>query len=158
MSATARETLIQRITGIVQRAAEREGIEVWAVDLLGSGSARVLRIYIDKPDGVTHADCELISSQVGTALDAEGLMPGDRYQLEVSSPGVERKLLKPEHFQRFKGHKALIALREPRDNRRRWEGVLAGLEDGCVVLQVAEGQSIRARMEEIEKANLKFDW
>lgn len=158
MPGTARETMIERITEIARRAAAREGIEVWDVELSGSGRARVLRIYIDRPEGVTHADCELISTQVGTVLDVENVMPGERYHLEVSSPGVERKLLRPEHFERYKGSKALITLREPIDNRRRWEGILGGLDSGCVILETAAGQTIRARMDEIEKANLKFEW
>lgn len=158
MPGTARETLIERITEIARRAAAREGIEVWDVELAGSGRARVVRIYIDRPEGVTHADCELISTQVGTVLDVENVMPGDRYHLEVSSPGVERKLLRPEHFERYKGSKALITLREPVGNRRRWEGILSGLDSGCVILETAAGETIRARMDEIEKANLKFEW
>ena len=66
-----------------------------------------MRISIDKPDGVTHADCELISQQVGTILDVEDVVPG-HYTLEVSSPGVERKLLKPKDYKRFQGKKAKI--------------------------------------------------
>ncbi|MBI4892505.1 MAG: ribosome maturation factor RimP [Acidobacteria bacterium] len=158
MSGTARQSLIEKITEIATRAAAREGIEVWNIELAGSGRARVLRIYIDKPEGVSHADCELISNQVGTVLDVENVMPGERYQLEVSSPGVERKLLRPEHYQRFQGQKALITLREPLENRRRWEGTLGGFDSGCVILETPEGQTIRPRMEEIEKANLKFEW
>ena len=158
MASTARESLVERITEIARRAAAREGIEVWEVELAGSGRARVLRIYIDKPEGVTHADCELMSQQVGTVLDVEQVIPGERYHLEVSSPGVERKLLCPEHFTRYTGKKARIALREPLENQRRWEGVLAGIEDDCVVLETASGKIIRARMDAIEKANLKFEW
>ncbi len=158
MPGTARETLIEKITEIAHRAAAREGIEVWDVELAGSGRARVLRIFIDRPEGVSHADCELISTQVGAILDVEEVMPGERYHLEVSSPGVERKLLRPEHFERFKGSKALLTLREPVDNRRRWEGTLAGLDSGCVILETPTGQTLRPRLEEIEKANLKFEW
>jgi len=158
MANTARETLIERITEIANRAAAREGLEVWDVELLGSGRARVLRIFIDKPEGVTHNDCELMSQQVGTVLDVEGVIPGEGYHLEVSSPGVERKLLRPDHFTRYAGKKARIALKEPVENQRRWDGVLAGMEDGCVVLETDSGKIIRARMDAIEKANLKFEW
>jgi ribosome maturation factor RimP len=158
MPGTARQSLLERISEIARRAAAREGIELWDVELAGSGRGRVLRIYIDKPEGVSLADCELISTQIGTVLDVENVMPGERYQLEVSSPGVERKLLRPEHFQRFQGQKAIITLREPRDNRRRWDGVLGGFDSGCVILETPTGQTIRARMDEIEKANLKFEW
>lgn len=151
-------TLQERITAIAERAAAREGLEVWNVDVLGAGRSRLIRIYIDKPDGVTLDDCELMSQQVGTVLDVEDIVPDNRYHLEVSSPGVERRLFKPEHFARFAGQKARIALREPFENQRRWEGVLAGVEEGMILLETATGASVRFRMDQIEKANLKFEW
>jgi ribosome maturation factor RimP len=151
-------TLHERITAIAERAAAREGLEVWNVDVLGAGRSRLVRIYIDKPDGVTLADCELMSQQVGTVLDVEDVVPDQRYHLEVSSPGIERRLLKTEHFARFAGQKARIALREPFENQRRWEGVLAGVEEGMILLETANGTSLRFRLDQIEKANLKFEW
>ncbi len=151
-------TLQERITAIAERAAAREGLEVWNVDVLGAGRSRLVRIYIDKPAGVTLDDCELMSQQVGTVLDVEDVVPDNRYHLEVSSPGVERRLFKPEHFARFSGHKARIALREPFENQRRWEGVLAGMEQDIVLLETAAGTILRFRMDQIEKANLKFEW
>jgi ribosome maturation factor RimP len=151
-------TLQERITAIAERAAAREGLEVWNVDVLGAGRSRLVRIFIDKPDGVTLADCELMSQQVGTVLDVEDVVPDQRYHLEVSSPGVERRLFKPEHFARFAGQKARIALREPFENQRRWEGILAGVEEGMILLETANGASMRFSMDQIEKANLKFEW
>lgn len=158
MPSAARESLIQRVAGIAERAARREGILVWDVELAGSGRRRVLRIYIDKPGGVTLEDCERISQQVGTVLDAEDVVPGESYQLEVSSPGVERRLSKPSHFLHCLGQKARLQLKEPADGQRRWEGVLRGVEEGCVVLETVSGNTIRVRMELIEKANLQFEW
>ena len=158
MTETAPLTLQERITAIAERAAAREGLEVWNVDVLGTGRSRLIRIYIDKPDGVTLGDCELISQQVGTVLDVEDVVPDNRYHLEVSSPGIERRLYRPEHFARFAGQKARIALREPIENQRRWEGVLAGVEEGTILLETANGVSLRFRMDQIEKANLKFEW
>ena len=151
-------TLQERITAIAERAAAREGLEVWNVDVLGAGRSRLVRIFIDKPDGVTLADCELMSQQVGTVLDVEDIVPDQHYHLEVSSPGVERRLFRPEHFVRFAGHKARVALREPIENQRRWEGLLAGVEEGMILLEAANGATMRFRMEQIEKANLKFEW
>jgi ribosome maturation factor RimP len=158
MTETAPLTLQERISAIAERAAAREGLEVWNVDVLGAGRSRLIRIYIDKPDGVTLDDCELVSQQVGTVLDVEDIVPDNRYHLEVSSPGVERRLFKPEHYARFAGHKARIALREPFENQRRWEGVLAGVEEGMILLETANGASLRFRLDQIEKANLKFEW
>jgi ribosome maturation factor RimP len=151
-------TLQERITAIAERAAAREGLEVWNVDVLGAGRSRLVRIFIDKPGGVTLDDCELMSQQVGTVLDVEDIVPDQRYQLEVSSPGVERRLFKPEHFARFAGQKARIALREPYESQRRWEGVLAGVEEGMILLDTANGTSLRFSLDQIEKANLKFEW
>jgi ribosome maturation factor RimP len=151
-------TLQERITAIAERAAAREGLEVWNVDVLGAGRSRLVRIFIDKPDGVTLADCELMSQQVGTVLDVEDVVPDQHYHLEVSSPGVERRLFKPEHFARFAGQKARIALREPFENQRRWEGILAGVEEGMILLETANGTSMRFSLDQIEKANLKFEW
>jgi ribosome maturation factor RimP len=151
-------TLQERITAIAERAAAREGLEVWNVDVLGAGRSRLVRIFIDKPDGVTLADCELMSQQVGTVLDVEDVVPDQHYHLEVSSPGVERRLFKPEHFARFAGQKARIALREPFENQRRWEGILAGVEEGTILLETASGASMRFSLDQIEKANLKFEW
>lgn len=158
MAGTARETLLARVTEISHRAAERAGVEVWDIELAGSGQNRILRIFIDKAEGVTHAECELVSGEMSTVLDAENVVPGGEYQLEVSSPGVERKLIRPEHFTRFAGQKARIALREPVDNQRRWEGTLAGVMDDVVTLEAEPGKTIRIRMDQIEKANLKFEW
>src|SRR5689334_1050343 len=92
-----------KVLNIAQRVGDSEGIEIVEVQLLGGGGSRVLRIYIDKPEGVTHADCENVSHQVGTILDVEDVIPGGKYTLEVSSPGVERKLTKPRDFERFLG-------------------------------------------------------
>jgi len=158
MTETAPTTLQERITAIAERAAKREGLEVWNVDVLGAGRSRLVRIFIDKPDGVTLDDCELISQQVGTVLDVEDVVPDNRYHLEVSSPGVERRLYKLEHFARFAGHKVRIALREPLENQRRWEGTLTGVEEGTILLETATGVALRFRMDQIEKANLKFEW
>ena len=119
-----KQAVVGKVTEIAQRVGDSEGIEVVDVELLGGGNRRVLRIYIDKPGGVTHADCEMISHQVGTILDVEDVIPGGSYTLEVSSPGVERKLTKAGDFERFLGQKAKILLREPVESRRHWEGVL----------------------------------
>lgn len=158
MPGTAKETLTDAITRITERAAAREGLEVWEVEVLGSGKQRLIRIYIDKPEGVTHADCELISQQVGTVLDVEDVVPGSGYHLEVSSPGIERKLRKIEDFQRFTGQKARVALREAIDGQRRFEARIMGVEDTLIVLETAQGKSLRVRMDQVEKANLKYEW
>ena len=153
-----REAVASKIEEIAQRVAESEGMEVVEVEVKGGGNQRLVRISIDKPAGITHADCELVSQQVGTILDIEDVVPGGRYTLEVSSPGVERKLLKLRDYERFQGKKAKILLRDPIDGRRTWEGTLAGLERGAVALEIGPGKTIRFPFEQVLKANLKFEW
>jgi ribosome maturation factor RimP len=151
-----RQAVVSKIEEIAERVARSEGIEVVEVELKGGGRNQLLRISIDKPEGITHADCELISQQVGTILDVEDVVPG-HYTLEVSSPGVERKLLKPGDFERFQGKKARITLHEPVDNQRNFEGTLAGYQDGLVMLETA-GKTVSFRLDQVAKANLKFEW
>jgi ribosome maturation factor RimP len=149
--------IVSKIEAVAERVGQSEGIEIVEVELKGGGKSRLLRIFIDKPEGVTHSDCESISHQVGTILDVENLLPGS-YTLEVSSPGVERKLMKYRDFERFRGKKIKAILREPVENSRRWEGTLASCADGLITLEIAEGKSIQFPFEQVETANLKFEW
>lgn len=153
-----KEDVIAKVREVADRVAHSEGMEVVEVEFLGTGNRRILRIYIDKPEGITHRDCELISYQVGTILDVEDLVPGGRYTLEVSSPGVERKLTRPGDFQRFLGRKAKVLLREPVESQRHWEGVLAGFANDVVTLEPKPGHRLRIHLAQIERANLKFEW
>jgi ribosome maturation factor RimP len=175
MSVAGKEEIVAKIAEIAERVADPEGIEVVDVELLGSGRSRLLRLTIDRPigktgpedpdrpHGVSHADCEFISQQVGTILDIEDVIPGDSYTLEVSSPGLERKLSKAKDFERFVGQRAKVVLREPVENQRSWEGKLAGISQGIVALEVAAlepaaGRVIHFPLQQVQKANLKFDW
>jgi len=153
-----REAVIARVTEIAERVARSEGLEVTDVELLGGGRRRVLRISIDKPQGVSHADCELVSQQVGAILDVEDVVPGGSYTLEVSSPGVERPLKRPRDFQACLGKKARIVLTEPVDNQSCWEGTLTAFSDGGVTLESAPGRLVRFDLRQVKKANLKFQW
>jgi ribosome maturation factor RimP len=153
-----REAVASKIEEIAQRVAESEGMEVVEVEVKGGGAHRFVRISIDKPEGVTHGDCELISLQVGTILDVEDVVPGGRYTLEVSSPGIERKLVRPKDYERFQGRKIRAALREPVENQRNWEGTLAGIAGGVVTLQTDSGKTIEFRLDQVQKANLKHEW
>lgn len=155
---TMAASVASKIEEIANRVAGSEGIEVVEVEVKGGGQHRFVRISIDKPEGVTHGDCELISQQVGAILDVEDVVPGGRYTLEVSSPGVERKLLKVKDFERFQGKKAKVTLREPVDGRRSWEGTLAGIEDGLIRLDREGGNPVRFPFDQVQKANLKFEW
>src|ERR1039457_3379756 len=104
-----------KIEEIAQQVTQSEGLELVEVEVKGGGNARFVRIAIDKPEGVTHADCGLVSDKVGAILDAEDMVPG-HYTLEVSSPGVERKLYKPQDYERFQGQKAKLDRKSTRLN------------------------------------------
>jgi ribosome maturation factor RimP len=158
MPAYTKDAAIEKIREITERVGASEGIEVVEVELLGGGKHRILRIFIDKPSGVTHGDCEMISHNVGTILDVEDIVPAESYTLEVSSPGVERRLSKPRDFERFLGQKIKVVLREPLENQRRWEGVLAAFEGNMVTLDVATGKTVQFDLSQVDKANLKFEW
>jgi ribosome maturation factor RimP len=143
---------LERIREAAERVARSLDLEVvdfeWKV-----GRQRFLRVYIDKPGGVSHKDCEELSHQLSVILDVEDLVPGPRYILEVSSPGLDRKLAKPAEFERFAGRLARISTNAPVENQKFFEGRLAGVADGKVQIEV-KGRVIAVPMEEIRKANL----
>jgi ribosome maturation factor RimP len=153
-----RTAVVEKVREIAERVTASEGLELVDVQLLGGGRHRTLRIFIDKPAGVTHADCELVSQQVGTILDVEDVVPGGGYTLEVSSPGVERPLTRPREFERFVGRKIKLVLRQPVENQRHWVGSLSAFAEGIITLEPSPGKSLRIPLEQVERANLKFEW
>ncbi len=153
-----KQALIDKVIEIVDRAGRPDGIEAVEVQLAGAGASRLLRIYIDKPEGVTHGDCQMISGAVSSVLDAEDLVGGGQYTLEVSSPGVERTLTRPRDFERFTGQKIKVVLKEAVQDRKVWDGKLASFTDGVITLQPDRGEPIEFPLERVERANLKFEW
>ena len=116
------------------------------------GRRGLLRLYIDRPGGVTVDDCQRVSEQVGAWLDVEDPLPGS-YVLEVSSPGFDRRLRTAAHFERFGGEQARIELRDALGSRRKFVGKLAGVEGGVVVLEV-DGELVRLPLSDIAVARL----
>ena len=143
---------LDRIRDAAERAARSAGVEVVDVEWK-IGKQRFLRVFIDKPEGVSHRDCQAVSEQLGVLLDLEDMVPGSRYVLEVSSPGLDRKLTKPSEFERFQGRLARISTTEPVANAKFFEGRLAGFADGRVKIDV-RGQIIEVPFANISKANL----
>ena len=150
---------VDRIRAIAERVAESSGLEVVEVEFHGGGKSRMLRIFIDKPGGVTHEDCASVSREVGTILDVEDAVPGS-YTLEVSSPGLDRKLMKASDYERFTGSRVKVTTREPIEGNRSFEGRLRGLAGGKVKLerlgskkQPAAGE-VEIELGNIEKAHL----
>ncbi len=150
--------VLEQIRQIAERVTDSEGLELVDAQLLGGGRHRVLRLFIDKPGGVTHGDCENVSHQVGTILDVEDVIPGEGYTLEVSSPGVDRPLLKPRDYERFTGQKIKLQLREARANRKRFDGLLKAFDGAKITLEIEKGELLEIAFSDIEKANLKYEW
>jgi ribosome maturation factor RimP len=164
---------VERVREIAERVAASSGLEVVEIEFLGGGKARMLRVFLDKPAagkdplaGVTHEDCANFSREFGTILDVEDVMPGS-YTLEVSSPGLDRKLIKATDFNRFTGSRLKLTTRQPVDNNRNFEGRLESFKDGRLTLDLsvashksrkkmgtAAGEKIEIDFANVEKANL----
>src|SRR5262249_47875092 len=123
----------ERIRRLIEDTVESQGYELVEAELKGGGKNSILRIFIDKPEGISHRDCELVSEQVGTVLDVEDLIPF-AYTLEVSSPGLDRKLVKESDYTRFDGKLARIQTRIPLNQQKVFRGRLQGIQDGKVRL------------------------
>jgi len=136
---------LDKVREIAQRVADSSGLELVDVDLRGGGKARMLRIFIDKPEGVTHEDCSNFSREVGTIFDVEDAVPGGSYILEVSSPGLERKLLKPSDYERFIGSLIKLTTLDPIAGNRHFEGRLKSFHDGRLELEVAARKKSKKR-------------
>jgi ribosome maturation factor RimP len=131
--------MLDRVKEIAERVASSSGYEVVEVELHGSGKARRLRIFIDKPQGVTHEDCANFSREIGTILDVEDVIPGGSYVLEVSSPGLDRKLLKPADFERFQGSLLKFSTYEAIDGNRHFQGRLVQFDGGELTVDLDAG-------------------
>ncbi|HKT46944.1 MAG TPA: ribosome maturation factor RimP [Candidatus Acidoferrales bacterium] len=146
-----------------ERVAHSEGLEIFDVEWK-IGKQRLLRVYIDRlpaagepESGISHKDCERVSEQLSVILDVEDLVPGPAYVLEVSSPGLDRKLRNEADYERFTGRLARIWLNEPIENQKYFEGRLAGLADGSVKLRVKD-REIAVPLTGIRKANLAVEF
>ncbi len=143
----------EKVRGLVERVVVSEGLALVDVELKGRGSNQILRVYIDKAGGVTHADCQTVSEQLSTQLDVEDLFP-EPYVLEVSSPGLDRSLVKPSDYVHFAGRRARLVLREPLGVQKVVEGRLAGYEAGRVRLDLGSEGVRELELSNISKAKL----
>jgi len=147
------EVDLEKITQMAERVVISEGLALVDVELKGGRGSLLLRVYIDRPEGISHADCERVSEQLSAMLDVEDPFPGS-YTLEVSSPGLDRKLVKASDFAHFAGRKARLVVREPVDNQKVLEGRLAGYEAGRVRLDLGEAGVRELELANIQKAQL----
>jgi len=151
---------IERVREIASQVGASSGLEVVEVDMRGSGKARMLRVFIDKPAGVTHEDCANFSRELGTILDVEDVVPGDSYVLEVSSPGLDRKLSRPADFERFTGSRVKLTTRTPVNGSRHFDGRLLSFQNGKLTLALGADKksktdaTLEIELGNIEKANL----
>jgi ribosome maturation factor RimP len=162
---------LDRIRDAAERVARSEGLAVldieWKV-----GKQRFLRVYLDRPPSeaepqggkISHQDCQRVSEQLSVILDVEELVPGSNYVLEVSSPGLDRKLIHAEDYQRFAGRLAKIWLSEPVEGSAYYEGRIRGIENGVVKLALdgskgkhESGRELDFPFANIRKANLKIE-
>jgi ribosome maturation factor RimP len=141
----------ERLIELLEPAVAALGFELTDLDAHVGGRG-LLRVYIDRQPSVTLADCELVGEQLGAFLDVEDPLPGS-YVLEVSSPGLDRRLRTLAHFQRFGNERVKLELKQPKNGRRRLTGRLRGTEDETVLVEV-DGETWRVNLNEIAEARL----
>lgn len=153
----SRETnIIVNIRELLEPLLMQNGLELFDVEFTGQGRKGVLRVYIDKDEGVTIDDCALISRELGTLLDIHDVIPGS-YTLEVSSPGLTRALRTPGDFVRFTGKKVKIKTRAEIEKRKVFVGKILEFKDDLVTVDT-DGVRFSIPYGEIEKANLELDF
>ena len=140
------------LVSLLEPAIERLGFELSDLEAKLGGKGGVVRIFIDHPDGISLDDCEKVSLAVSALLDVEKPLPG-QYSLEVSSPGLDRKLTKVDHFQRFAGETVKVQMRFPIAGRKRFRGTLVSSNDENIVVEV-DGESHSLPMATIDTARL----
>jgi ribosome maturation factor RimP len=145
-----------RVRAIAERVAIDRGLELVHAEVAGPENKPIVRIFIDKPDGVTHQDCSEVSLHVGTILDVEDFIHAS-YTLEVSSPGIERGLYKPQDYERFAGSLAKLRTRKPINGQRNFRGQLLGIEGEHVLFEDRTNGRVQIPFDIIVKGNLEVD-
>lgn len=146
----------KQLQDLLEPAVGALGYELLGIEHLSQGRHSLLRLFIDSPNGITVDDCERVSHQVSGVLEVEDPIKG-QYTLEVSSPGLDRPLFKPAHYERFVGEVVSLRLARPIEGRRKFKGRLLALREGAVVIDV-EGKEMSLPLEDIEKAHLVPQW
>ena len=137
----------------LEPTATENGVEIVTVEVVGSRKAPTIRIFIDTPEGVSFDQLSSAQTWIDSIMDEIDPFPG-AYTLEVSSPGIDRPLRTPEHFERFAGERVQVVCKGPVDGRARWTGTLLGFADGAVLLDV-EGERVALELSGIRRANVK---
>jgi ribosome maturation factor RimP len=153
VSDSDQQILEARITKLAEETAGSLGMEVILVEVKGDGNRSVVRTYIDRPGGITLDDCQRFSKRFSVSLDVEDWIHFS-YTLEVSSPGVNRPLVKESDFQRYSGQNAKVRTRTPLQGQRNFKGKIVGVIEGRLELEIAPGKQVGIALMDIEKANL----
>jgi ribosome maturation factor RimP len=152
----ADRSVAARVQEIAEQVAIDHGLELVHSEVAGPENKPIVRVFIDKPNGVTHDDCSSVSIHLGTILDVEDFIHAS-YTLEVSSPGLERGLYKPSDYERFAGNTAKIKTRQPINGQRNFRGRLMGLDGDDALFEDMTNGQVRIPLNIITKANLEVD-
>jgi ribosome maturation factor RimP len=147
------QSVRSRVTSLAEEVASTLGVEVILIEIRGSGGRSVVRIFIDQAGGITLQDCERFSKRLAVLLDVEDCVPFS-YALEVSSPGIDRPLVKASDYERFSGKNATVRTKLPIEGQRRFKGRIGELTESRVTLELEAGRKVEIPLAEIEKANL----
>ncbi|MGL4205517.1 MAG: ribosome maturation factor RimP [Aeromonadaceae bacterium] len=145
-------TLEQRLDQMLEGPVQALGFELWGIEFVRAGKHSTLRVYIEHPDGITVEDCVEVSHQVSSILDVEDPISTE-YNLEVSSPGMDRLLFKPEQYAKYLGEQVSLTLRMAVNNRRKYKGVIMKVEGEILTLRV-DGNDESVAFANIQQANL----
>ena len=148
--------IVDKVRAIAEGIAQERGLELVNAEFASGPHQPVIRIFLDRPDGVTHQDCAAVSFQLGTMLDSEDFIPV-AYTLEVSSPGLERELFKLSEYERYTGSLAKIRANQPLAGQRNFRGRIAGVSGNRIVFQDRTKGLVEIPFETIAKAQLEID-
>lgn len=143
---------LHQLDALLRPVVEGLGYECWGIEFVTQGGKSVLRVFIDKETGISVEDCEAVSRQASGILDVEDPISSD-YYLEVSSPGMDRPLFELGQYARYAGHKVQVRLRMPFEGRRKYVGILKGVENDEVVL-IVDDHELLFPIDSIDKANV----
>jgi len=157
-------SVVEQVEHLAARVAGSYGLEIFRVQFRREGQGMVLRVQLDRPGGgateaesVSVEDCAKVSRDLSAILDVEDIVP-TAYTLEVSSPGLDRPLLRPADYERFSGRRAKLVVRAEVDGQMFWKGRLGGIDDRSVILVGDDGRSHRVPLDAITRANLEVEF
>ncbi len=151
------KALIESVERLAKPIVEEFGLELVEAEFATERGHKVLRLYIERPEGsVTLDDCVAVSREFGTALDVEDIVPG-RYSLEVSSPGLDRPLKRPEDYKKAVGKRIKIKTTEPIDGRRNFKATLDAFDGKVLFIVDSEGRRFEIELAAVEKARLEIE-